>query len=418
MTNKADLIVGIQWGDEGKGKIVDVLAKDYDYVVRYQGGHNAGHTIVVDSRKVALHLIPSGVLYEHCINIIGNGVVISLGALIEEMSAFSNLQNRLFISDRAHIILPYHEILDKAKEDGKRGNTIGTTGKGIGPCYGDKILRNGVRMVDLKNIDTMRQKITAIYEQANCLSDYYEMTLPSVESVLEDTISKSKQILPFVTDTTRLLWNAKDSGKRILCEGAQGSMLDIEHGSYPFVTSSHTTSAGACSGSGLAPRDIGSIIGIAKAYCTRVGNGAFPTEEHGEVGAYMRQKGAEFGTTTGRARRCGWFDAVAARYACRINGCDSLSIMKLDVLDGLDSVKICVGYEYDGKKIDYIPTEYESVKPIYESFAGWQGSYGVRDYEALPQNAKSYLKALQEVVGTKISIISTSPQRDDIIRLK
>lgn len=413
----ADLIVGIQWGDEGKGKIVDALAGGYDYVVRYQGGHNAGHTIVVDSKKIALHLLPSGILYPQCKNVIGNGVVINLEALLKEMSAFTHLQGRLFISDKAHIILPYHEILDKAKEKSKDTNAIGTTGKGIGPCYGDKVSRNGVRLMDLKHPHILKAKIESIYQQAQYAASLYGAELPSVENVLSHLESLREQILPFVTDTTQLLWEAQKKGEKILCEGAQGSMLDIDHGTYPYVTSSSTIAAGACSGSGLAPRDIHKVIGIAKAYCTRVGNGVFPTEELGQIGERLREAGGEFGTTTGRARRCGWFDAVAVRYACALNGCESLSIMKLDVLDGFRRIKVCVGYEYEGKEIGYIPTDYECVKPIYREFEGWDKTCGIREFNALPMQAQTYIKELEKIIGVKISMVSTSPEREDTIRL-
>ncbi len=411
----ADLVVGIQWGDEGKGKVVDALAKTYDYVVRYQGGHNAGHTIVVNGQKIALHLIPSGILYPHCKNIIGNGVVIDPSALLQELKPFEGLQGRLFISDKAHIILPYHSMLDKARELSKKDKAIGTTGKGIGPAYTDKIARNGIRMNDLRDFRTLERKIVANLQDMQILQDAYEFALPSLESIMSELESNAKVLLPFVCDTTQLLWQAQESGKKILCEGAQGSMLDIDHGTYPFVTSSNTTASGACSGTGLAPRDINEVIGITKAYCTRVGNGVFPTEDFGESGEYMRQRGAEFGTTTGRSRRCGWFDAVAVKYACRLNGCTSLSIMKMDVLDGLDRIKVCTAYEYKGQNITYIPTDYENAKPIYTEFAGWDSVAGIRDESALPQNAKNYIEFLEQFVGVRISLISTSPEREDVI---
>lgn len=392
----ADLIVGIQWGDEGKGKVVDSLAGQYDYVVRYQGGHNAGHTIVVGSRKVALHLLPSGILYPHCKNIIGNGVVIDPWALAEEMQSFENLQGRLFVSDKAHLILPYHILLDQAKEKNKQ-RAIGTTGKGIGPCYGDKILRNGIRVMDLKNLEVMKTKIAHILQELSYVEKLYGIELPSVDFIMQKIESVRPFIMPFIADSTQILWKAQEKGEKILCEGAQGSMLDVDHGTYPFVTSSTTIAAGACSGSGLSPKSLKNIIGVAKAYCTRVGNGVFPTEEEGEVGEWLRQKGGEFGTTTGRARRCGWFDSVAVKYACGLNGCDSLSIMKLDVLDGLERVKVCVAYEYEGKRIDYIPTDYDNVKPIYQEFEGWEKTCGVRSFDALPSKAQDYIKALEEV---------------------
>ncbi|WP_394964622.1 adenylosuccinate synthase [uncultured Helicobacter sp.] len=411
----ADLVVGIQWGDEGKGKIVDALAKTYDYVVRYQGGHNAGHTIVVNGQKIALHLIPSGILYPHCKNVIGNGVVIDPSALLRELEPFTNLQGRLFISDKAHIILPYHSMLDKAKELSKKDKAIGTTGKGIGPAYTDKVARNGIRMVDLRSFGTLEQKVTNTINDMQILQEKYAFTLPSVDSVMSALESSAKVLLPFVCDTTQLLWKAQEEGKKILCEGAQGSMLDIDHGTYPFVTSSSTTASGACSGTGLAPRDLKEVIGVAKAYCTRVGNGVFPTEDFGNEGEYMRQKGAEFGTTTGRSRRCGWFDAVAVKYACRLNGCTKLGIMKMDVLDGLETIKVCTAYEYKGKTITYIPTDYENVKPIYTEFAGWESVTNIRDESKLPKNAKAYIDFLEQYIGVKISLISTSPEREDVI---
>lgn len=411
----ADLVVGIQWGDEGKGKVVDALAKTYDYVVRYQGGHNAGHTIVVNGQKIALHLIPSGILYPHCKNVIGNGVVIDPSALLQELEPFENLQGRFFISDKAHIILPYHSMLDKARESRKKDKAIGTTGKGIGPAYTDKIARSGIRMTDLRDFGVLEQKIAHILREMQILQDKYGFELPSLDSVMSGLESSAKVLLPFVCDTTQLLWEAQDRGAKILCEGAQGSMLDIDHGTYPFVTSSNTTASGACSGTGLAPRDIGDVIGIAKAYCTRVGNGVFPTEDFGQSGEYMRTRGAEFGTTTGRTRRCGWFDAVAVKYACRLNGCTSLAIMKMDVLDGLESIKVCTAYEYKGEKIAYIPADYENVKPIYTEFTGWDSVEGIRDESALPQNAREYIRFLEQFVGVRISLISTSPEREDVI---
>lgn len=414
----ADVVVGIQWGDEGKGKIVDSLAREYDFVVRYQGGHNAGHTIVVNGKKIALHLIPSGILYPHCKNIIGNGVVINTRALIEELSAFKELEGRFFISDKAHVILPYHEMLDKAKEQSKQKGAIGTTCKGIGPAYTDKVARSGIRMSDLRDFALLERKIESILRDLEPSAKYFKLDLPSVDSLLKELKADSEVLLPFVSNTTLQVWEAQDSGKKILCEGAQGSMLDIDHGTYPFVTSSNTLTSGACSGTGLAPRDIKKVLGIAKAYCTRVGNGVFPTEDHGADGEFLRQKGFEFGTTTGRARRCGWFDAVAVRYACRLNGCESLSIMKLDVLDSLKTLKVCTAYEYKGRKIDYVPTDYENAKPIYTEMQGWRSVQGARKYADLEENAKKYLNFLQQCVGTKISLVSTSPERDDIINLE
>ena len=370
----ADLVVGLQWGDEGKGKIVDMLAKAYDVVVRYQGGHNAGHTIVVDGKKIALHLLPSGVLYPHCQNIIGNGVVIELGSLWREIESFGidKLNGRLFISDRAHIILPYHIALDQLKEKLKKQGAIGTTGKGIGPTYADKASRVGVRVGELKNLKELEQKLGSYYKEIQIVLHSLGGEAPSFESMMSELEKMSKKILPFVCDSTQFLWEAQRAGKKILLEGAQGSMLDLDHGTYPFVTSSTTMSSGACSGSGINVKELDEIIGIAKAYCTRVGNGPFPSEEFGEIGEEIQKRGGEFGTTTGRARRCGWFDAVAMKYACKLNGCTQVALMKLDVLDGFDEVKVCVGYEYRGERIEYIPYDYENARPIYQSFKGWE----------------------------------------------
>ncbi|PAF41937.1 adenylosuccinate synthase [Helicobacter sp. 11S02596-1] len=415
----ADLVVGIQWGDEGKGKIVDRLAGDYDYIVRYQGGHNAGHTIVVGGKKYALHLMPSGVLYPRCKNIIGNGVVIAMDALCEEISQFDNLKDRLFISDKAHMIMPYHQIIDTAREKSLK-NAIGTTHKGIGPSYGDKVARSGFRMGDLKDIPALKQKIQFYLEQIAYLQDLYQIQLPSLQQIDDYLCEYAPKILPFVTDTVSLLWQGMDTGKKILLEGAQGSMLDIDHGTYPFVTSSTTTASGACSGSGIPPKALDRIIGIVKAYCTRVGNGPFPTEDFGEMGEFLREKGHEFGVTTGRARRCGWFDALGVRYACRINGCTELSLMKLDVLDGLEEVKVCVGYQYNngnGEIIDNMPSDISELKPVYKTYKGWGKTAGIRRFEDLPTEAKDYILDLEKLVGVKISIISTSPEREDTIVL-
>ena len=415
----ADLVVGLQWGDEGKGKIVDMLAKAYDVVVRYQGGHNAGHTIVVDGKKIALHLLPSGVLYPHCQNIIGNGVVIELGSLWREIEGFGidKLNGRLFISDRAHIILPYHIALDQLKEKLKKQGAIGTTGKGIGPTYADKASRVGVRVGELKNLKELEQKLGSYYKEIQIVLHSLGGEAPSFESMMSELEKMSKKILPFVCDSTQFLWEAQRAGKKILLEGAQGSMLDLDHGTYPFVTSSTTMSSGACSGSGINVKELDEIIGIAKAYCTRVGNGPFPSEEFGEIGEEIQKRGGEFGTTTGRARRCGWFDAVAMKYACKLNGCTQVALMKLDVLDGFDEVKVCVGYEYRGERIEYIPYDYESARPIYQSFKGWEKTEGIREIEKLPQNCKEYIRALEKMIECKISILSTSPDREDSIRL-
>jgi len=414
---KADLIVGIQWGDEGKGKIVDKLAAEYDMVCRSQGGHNAGHTIWVDGVKFALHLVPSGVLNPKAINVVGNGVVLSPESIIKEMVQFEGLEGRLFISDKAHLNLYYHALIDQAKERLKGDKAIGTTGKGIGPAYADKINRTGFRVGELLNPAKLCDSIIEYFEQNRQIFDIYEIATPTKSELLKELEGYKEKLGSFITDTTQLVWKAIDDDKRILLEGAQGTLLDIDHGTYPFVTSSATVSAGACTGLGINPKDIGKVTGIVKAYCTRVGNGPFPTEDLGADGQRLGEQGNEFGTTTGRARRCGWFDAIATRYASRLNGCDELALMKLDVLDGFDEVKVCVAYELDGVEIDYMPTDLDSVTPIYKSFKGWDNSVGVRKFEDLPATAQEYVKVIEEISKTKVGIISTSPERDDTIIL-
>lgn len=416
-SRKADLIVGIQWGDEGKGKIVDRLACEYDFVCRSQGGHNAGHTIWVDGVKYALHLIPSGVLNPDAINVVGNGVVLSPESIIKEMTQFENLEGRLFISDKAHLNLYYHALIDQAKERLKGDKAIGTTGKGIGPAYADKINRSGFRVGELLDPVKLTASIIEYFEQNRQLFDIYDIDTPTESELLTQLEEFRDKLAPFITDTTQMVWKALDDNKRILLEGAQGTLLDIDHGTFPYVTSSSTVSAGACTGLGINPKDVGKVIGIVKAYCTRVGNGPFPSEDLGEDGKRLGKQGHEFGTTTGRARRCGWFDAVATRHAARLNGCDELALMKLDVLDGFTEVKLCVAYELDGVEIDYMPSNLEDVKPIYKTFKGWDNSVGVRTFAELPKDAQDFVKTIEEISKTKVAIISTSPERDDTIIL-
>ena len=415
--SKADIIVGIQWGDEGKGKIVDRLCAEYDFVCRSGGGHNAGHTIWVNGTRYALHLIPSGILHERCVNIIGNGVVLSPKALIEEMAQFKNLQNRLYISDKAHLNFPHHALIDTAKEKLKGDKAIGTTGRGIGPSYADKISRSGHRVNELLEPKKLCEALMKDFKENENYLKSLNIEIPSQESLLKDLKDYSEALSPFIADTTKMLWRALDDDKKVLLEGAQGSMLDIDHGTYPFVTSSNTISAGALTGLGLNPKEAGNIIGIVKAYTTRVGNGAFPSEDLTENGEKIAQIGKEIGVSTGRKRRCGWFDAVAVRYAARLNGLDSLALMKLDVLDGFERVKICRAYEYKGKEIDFVPCDLQSVKPIYEEFEGWDKVWGVRNFDLLPQNAKLYINRLEKLSGVKVKYISTSPERDDTIIL-
>ncbi len=412
---KADLIVGIQWGDEGKGKMVDMLAQNYDVVCRSQGGHNAGHTIWVDGVRYALHLIPSGVLNPKAINIIGNGVVLSPDSIIKEMEQFSSLVGRLYISDKAHLNLPYHALIDQAKERLKGDKAIGTTGKGIGPAYAEKISRTGFRVGELLNPEKLTVSILDYFEQNRTIFDVLEIQTPLKNDLLEQLTTYKDKLAPYIANTTNMIWKALDENKKILLEGAQGTLLDIDHGTYPYVTSSSTVSAGACTGLGISPKDVGLVTGIVKAYTTRVGNGPFPSEDFGKDAEIMADVGKEIGTTTGRRRRCGWFDAIAVKHASRLNGCDQLSLMKLDVLDGFETVKICVAYEVNGEKIDYMPSDLDNVKPIYEEIVGWDSVVGCREFEALPENAKKYIKRIEELTGVRVGIVSTSPERDDTI---
>ncbi|WP_345970412.1 adenylosuccinate synthase [Sulfurimonas sp. HSL1-6] len=412
---KADLIVGIQWGDEGKGKIVDLLAQKYDAVARYQGGHNAGHTIWVDGTKYALHLIPSGVLNPEAINIIGNGVVVSPAALIKEMKQFDKLEGRLFVSESAHMILGFHEEIDQAKERLRGKKAIGTTGRGIGPAYSEKIARAGFRLGELRDIDALVARVLEYFEQNGAIYSAMGIEAPDAAALKAELEGFAASLLPYLANTTQMVWELLKKDQNVLLEGAQGTMLDIDHGTYPYVTSSSTIAAGACIGLGISPKDIGKVTGIVKAYCTRVGNGPFPTEDFGTDGDKLREQGHEFGTTTGRPRRCGWFDAVATKFASRINGCDELAIMKLDVLDGFDEVKVCVGYEVGGEVVDYMPLDLEAATPVYKSFPGWERTEGVREWDALPETARAYLSEIEKLTETKIGMVSTSPDRNDTI---
>ena len=412
---KADVIVGIQWGDEGKGKIVDMLAQKYDMVCRSQGGHNAGHTIWVDGVKYVLQLIPSGILNPKAINIIGNGVVVSPLNILKEMSQFGSLVGRLYISDKAHLNLPFHALIDQAKERLKGEKAIGTTGKGIGPTYSEKVSRNGFRAGDLLNPSKLCDDILEYFEQNRAIFDVLDIKTPTKTELLNELEDYSSKLAPYITNTTNMVWKALEENKRVLLEGAQGTLLDIDHGTYPYVTSSSTVSGGACTGLGLNPKDIGEITGIVKAYCTRVGNGPFPSEDFTDYGKTMGEVGKEFGAVTGRKRRCGWFDAVAVRYASRLNGCDKLALMKLDVLDGFDKIKVCVAYNYNGERIDYMPSNMDNVEAIYEEINGWDSVVGIRKYEDLPINAKKYIEKIEEITNVKVGIISTSPERDDTI---
>lgn len=415
--SKADLIIGSQWGDEGKGKIVDMLCANYDFVCRSGGGHNAGHTIWVDGVRYALHLVPSGILHKNIINIIGNGVVVNPDVLIAEMAQFEGLVGRFFISEKAHLNLEHHSLIDQAKERLKGDKAIGTTGKGIGPAYADKISRTGHRVGELLDPEKLCESLMRDFDANAYLFEALNIKIPEKLAVFNE-LKRFKEVLaPYIANTTDMLWKALAADKKVLIEGAQGSLLDIDHGTYPYVTSSTTIAAGACTGLGLSPKDIGEVIGIVKAYTTRVGNGAFPTEAKDEWGDKMCEIGKEFGTTTGRRRRCGWFDAACVNYSARLSGVDKFALMKLDVLDGFEKVKICTAYKIDGAVIDYFPSELEKAEPVYEVMDGWDSIKGVKNFADLPINAQKYIKRIEELTGVKVGFISTSPERADTIIL-
>lgn len=418
------IVIGAQWGDEGKGKVVDLLSPQMDIVARYQGGANAGHTIAWGDREVVLHLIPSGIFHAGTTCVIGNGVVIDPVALMEEIREIEALgfpvEDRLKISHNAHLIMPYHKRLDQAKERYREADAIGTTGRGIGPAYVDKFGRTGIRVVDLLNPGTLREKLrTAIEEKNQILTQVYGDEELDVEAIVEEYVDFDRRIDPYVTDTAGYLTQALADGKRVLAEGAQGSLLDVDHGTYPYVTSSHPTAGGCCTGLGVPPTSIDRVIGIVKAYSTRVGNGPFPTELTGAFGEALREAGREFGATTGRPRRCGWLDLVALRYTARVNGFTELAITKLDVLAGLDGLKVCTRYRINGKETDRFPTDLttlERAEPIYESLPGFSGDLNVAETpDALPLAARDYLAFVAEEVGVPVSVISTGPRREETL---
>lgn len=418
------IIVGAQWGDEGKGKIIDLLAKDADYIVRYQGGNNAGHTVVVKKRAIVLHLVPSGILHKNKRCIIGNGVVVDPEALIQEIFHLKKhgikIDGNLIISERAHLIFPYHRLFDALREE--RKGKIGTTKRGIGPCYADKANRCGIMMADLLNEKVFRKKLKAnIREKNEILRKIYNHEGFSYEGLLKRYLSYAKIIKRYVADTSLILNNAARENKSILFEGAQGTLLDIDHGTYPFVTSSSATAGGACTGSGIAPVKIDKIIGVLKAYTTRVGEGPFPTEFDKNLMDEIRTKGKEFGATTGRPRRCGWFDAVIGRYSVLVNGITEAALTKLDVLDGLREIKICTAYKYKGRMLKDFPADIELLsgcRPAYETMPGWREDTAYcKRYGDLPINARRYLDRLSRLIGARISIISVgSSRRETIIR--
>ena len=418
------LVVGSQWGDEGKGKIVDLLSAQNDIVARYQGGANAGHTIVFNGKKFVLHLIPSGILNDGVQCVIGNGVVIDPVALTHEIDMLSSygidVTGRLFISHKAHLIMPYHKLLDQLRESSDAGKAIGTTGRGIGPAYIDKARRVGIRIVDLLDREYFELKLRQnIAEHNNVLTKVYGSDALDPEEIVETYLKFDKLIDPFITDTTTLLNNAIRDGKNILAEGAQGALLDLDHGTYPYVTSSNPTSGGACTGLGIPPTSISNIIGITKAYCTRVGHGPFPTELNDETGEYLRSQGAEFGATTGRPRRCGWLDLVALKYSVMINGISQIALTKLDVLDDFDEIKICTGYKINGRLLKYFPVDLPSLNKLeceYITVSGWKKSLnGITEFKDLPKETLDYFKIIEDYTGAEIAIVSLSPDRNDTI---
>ncbi|ACS84351.1 MULTISPECIES: adenylosuccinate synthase [Musicola] len=422
------VVLGTQWGDEGKGKVVDLLTERAKYVVRYQGGHNAGHTLVINGEKTVLHLIPSGILRENVISIIGNGVVLAPDAFMKEMTALEArgvpVRERLLISEACPLILPYHVALDNAREKARGAKAIGTTGRGIGPAYEDKVARRGLRVGDLFDKESFAAKLKDILDYHNFqLVHYYKVEAVDYQKTLDDVLAVADILTSMVIDVSDLLYKAHERGDRVMFEGAQGTLLDIDHGTYPYVTSSNTTAGGVATGSGLGPRYVDYVLGIVKAYSTRVGGGPFPTELFDDVGEYLSQKGNEFGATTGRRRRTGWLDAVAVRRAVQINSLSGFCMTKLDVLDGLKEVKICVAYRTaDGKTIDVTPLAaegWEGLEPVYESLPGWsESTFGVKDYNQLPQAARNYIKRVEEVTGVPVDIISTGPDREETMILR
>ena len=421
----AIVLIGAQWGDEGKGKATDLLGGSVDYVVRYQGGNNAGHTVVLGDQSYALHLLPSGILTPGCVPVIGNGVVIDPGVLLDELAGLQARgvdTSRLVISGSAQLITPYHRTVDKTSERFLGKRAIGTTGRGIGPAYGDKVARLGIRVQDLFDPSILEQKLEgALAEKNQLLVKVYNRRAVDLAEVLDDFLGFAEALRPFVTDTSLLLNAALDRGELVLLEGSQGTLLDVDHGTYPFVTSSNPTAGGACTGSGIGPTRIDRVVGILKAYTTRVGAGPFPTEQVNDMGEFLRKTGGEIGVTTGRRRRCGWFDAVIARYATRVNGLTDLFLTKLDVLSSLEKVPVCVAYDVDGVRHEEMPlsqTEFHHALPIYEFLDGWSEDISMaRTSEDLPKAAQVYVKTLEELSGTRVSAIGVGPDRDETIAI-
>jgi len=418
----AIVLIGAQWGDEGKGKVTDLLGERVDYVVRYSGGNNAGHTVITpDGQKYALHLMPSGALSPNTVIVIGNGVVVDPKVLLAEVDGLTERGvdvSRLRISGDAHLIMPHHRALDRVVERYLGGARIGTTGRGIGPAYGDKVARMGIRVQDLLDPGILRKKLELVLREKNqILFKVYNRKAIDLDAVFEEYLTYAERLRPYIAETRTILWRALERGETVLLEGAQATMLDVDHGTYPFVTSSNPTAAGACVGSGISPTAITQVIGVTKAYTTRVGSGPFPTELFDDYGAHLRKIGAEYGTTTGRERRCGWFDAVVGRYAVRVNGITDLVMTKLDVLSGLEKVPVCVAYEIDGRRVEDMPmsqTEFHHARPVFEELDGWWEDISKARAEAdLPQNARRYIARIEELCGARISMVGVGPGREE-----
>jgi adenylosuccinate synthase len=423
----AVVIVGAQWGDEGKGKIVDVLTERADVVARYQGGHNAGHTVVINSEKFILHLIPSGILHGDKLSVIGNGVVIEPSSLIDEISELKKrgirIEKNLLISKSAHLIMPYHVALESEHEKAKGSRKIGTTGRGIGPTYEDKMARTGIRVVDLYYPEMFHEKLEAnLAEVKHFLGDRFDAEDLNADRIFKSYMGYAEKLSSHVADTDVVVDDMISKGKRILFEGAQGTLLDVDHGTYPFVTSSSAVAGGACTGLGIGPTRISGVLGVVKAYTTRVGSGPFPTEITDAVGEILREKGGEYGATTGRPRRCGWLDLVGLRHAVRVNGLTGFALTKLDILDGLDRIKICTAYKAGNQLLHDFPKEQsllQEAEPVYEEVEGWREStIGIKEFGRLPKNAQKYIKKMEEALRVKVDIISTGQRRDELILIK
>jgi len=426
------VVVGAQWGDEGKGKIVDLMTEYADVVARYQGGHNAGHTVIINNKKYVLHLIPSGILHRKKTCIIGNGVVVDPAALIEEIEGLKRegvyIGKNLYISENAHVIMPYHNVIESMGEESKGRGRIGTTGRGIGPAYADKMARSGIRMIDMLDQKVFKEKLKRNLDEVNFLiTQRYRGKKIDMKKIYRDYMRYAEYLAPYITDTTVLINRLMDKGMSVLFEGAQGTLLDIDHGTYPYVTSSSASAGGVCTGLGVSPMRIDGILGVMKAYTTRVGGGPFPTELRDRTGETLRLRGGEYGATTGRPRRCGWLDAVSLRHSIRVNGFTGVALTKLDVLDTMDRIKVCVAYEYKGpdggvKRIREMPKSFsilEGCKPVYKELDGWRTSTkGIRRMNDLPTKARAYINYIQEVLNINIDIISTGENREEVIVLK